>query len=221
MSTSTLRHDCRTGNLARLKKQSSAGAFSDDASENNQAVQLASRFGHLDVLKWLVEESKLTIDFTAVSNWPVQLAAENGHLDVVKWLVKESGQAVDITDHDNLALQLAAENGHLDVVKWLVEESGQAVDVTAVSNRAVRWAAGSGHLGVVRWLVEESGQTVDCRDCETWELVEDFNNLTEDIRAYLLFVKQLQEMLGLDDWKTGLELRKTASRQRLPLTGRI
>ena len=56
---------------------------------NNCAVRWASRYGHLEVVKYLVSQG---VNVQRVCyNWlsPVQLASENGHLEVVMYLVSQ------------------------------------------------------------------------------------------------------------------------------------
>ena len=167
-------------------------------------IQTACEFGNL---RWLQDQKRLGLlgDVTEDDNWAVQRASGNGHLDVVKWLVKESGQPVDVTATENYAVRWAAYYGYLDIITWLVEESGQAVDVTAKDNWAVKSAAAKGYLETVQWLVEKSCQVIDCRDCETWEVRTPFWEWPKNCRVYLIGVKTLQEALGLDSWKTGLD----------------
>jgi len=79
--------------------------YSDDA------LDLAARNGHLDVIKWL--HANRTEGGTG---WAMDLAALNGHLDVIKWLHAHRTEGCTKS-----AINWAAINGHLDVIKWLEE----------------------------------------------------------------------------------------------------
>ena len=213
---------CETGNLDWLKAQKAAGAFSKPWVGSSRLIQLAAANGHLDVVKWLVFESRQPSSSTEDNNFAVRMAAANGHLNVVRWLVEESGQAVDLTAGECRVLQVAAEYGHLEVVKWLVKESGQQLDITTTDNYAARWAAANGHDAVLRWLIEDSGQLIDCRGKDILLISRGFDDLNESIKTYLIQVRMLQEALGLDNWKTGLDaiaieqtIRQPASKTRI------
>ena len=207
----------------------------DVTLDNNCATRLAAVNGHLDSVKWLVLKSGQDIDVSELNHYALRMAAVNGHLAVIKWLVidypahlaeKDEDRTkkyyADITNHVTSAVVLAAESGHLDIVKWFVKESGQTIDVTASNLYAVRWTAQNGHLDVVRWLIEDSDQIVDCRNYQTWEAETDVASWPAPIQDYLATVKSLQETLGLEDWKTGLDtLSQTRRRQGSGRVSRI
>ena len=45
--------------------------------------------GHLDVIKYIVEDQHCRLVWQSTTNSLLQLACENGHLDIVKYLVEE------------------------------------------------------------------------------------------------------------------------------------
>jgi len=106
-------------------------------------VTIAARHGHLDVIKYLVEEKG-----EEIGDYAVEDAAENGHLDVIKYLV---GKGAEIGD----SVKNAAKNGHLNIVKYLVDEKGKEI------GSAVNHALSNGHLAVVKYLVDEKGAKIE------------------------------------------------------------
>ena len=137
-------------------------------------AQAAARFGHLELVRWLVEEQGFEIDDAVVDN-----AAGSGNLELVQWLWGNEGVEVD-----KRLIRRATESGHLELVRWLVEEQGFEIDDAVVDNaagsgnlelvqwlwgnegvevdkRLIRRATESGHLELVRWLVEEQGFEID------------------------------------------------------------
>ena len=72
------------------------GLNSQDArSRDNYALRWAARYGHLDVVKWLVSTFNLNADdVRSWNNWALRWAAERGHLDVVKYLCEITGDTV-------------------------------------------------------------------------------------------------------------------------------
>jgi ankyrin repeat protein len=192
----------RTGNLAWFQHHKAAGTLPNlmltDTSDYYPHDRAAEN-GHLEILRYLVEESGQVIDLTADDSYPLRWSAETGHLPVIRYLIEDSGQSVDATLNDNFALRWAACNGHLSVVRYLIEDSGQPVDVTAKDNWALRWAAEHGHLPVVRYLIEESGQPIDvfANDNELLRTAAD-TSLSFELRTYLETVIPLIASLGLD-----------------------
>ena len=58
----------------------------------NEALRLAAREGHVEVLKWLHYTFRLTADDSrSVDNEALRCAAENGHVEVLKWLQETFG----------------------------------------------------------------------------------------------------------------------------------
>lgn len=56
--------------------------------------EIAIKWGNLEALKWLVNDSGQTVDLTVFDNRGVVTAAAYEHLDVLKWMVLESKQPV-------------------------------------------------------------------------------------------------------------------------------
>ena len=129
-------------NLAVVKYLVENGA---DIYNKDYALQEACSNGHLEVVKYLVEQntkkSKRCEGFSLVS------AAKNNHLDVVKYLLEKG---VDIHTDNNDALRKASKNNHLEMVKYLVEKGAYIHP----NNGALESASKNGHLEVVKYLAE-------------------------------------------------------------------
>ena len=94
----------------------------DITADNNYAIELVSRNGHLEVLKYLHENGA---DITAKDNCAIRCASGNGHLEVAKYL---HTNGADITAENNCAIRWASENGHLEVVKYLYTNGSDITD---------------------------------------------------------------------------------------------
>ena len=109
-----------------------AGASVDIRNNNGGTVlMLAARYGHLDVVRYLLEAGASVGLQIALG-----LAAGGGHLDVVKELL-DAGASVDMQDNfGNTALMRATWDGHLDVVRYLLE-AGASVDLQNEDGKTV------------------------------------------------------------------------------------
>lgn len=94
----------------------------------NSALRIAAGYGHLDIIRYLVDHGvnlhsrgDVGVLFGLKRGETALLsAAENGHLDTVKYLIE---QGVNIHAFYNNALIGATENDHLDMVKYLIEQN--------------------------------------------------------------------------------------------------
>ena len=91
---------------------------SKSAFWSSTMLHAASRNGHLNVVKFLIERNVSLSARDGVNFTALQLAAQNGHLEVVSFLHENGAQA------DQVALYHAAANGHDEVVKFLLQDAG-------------------------------------------------------------------------------------------------
>jgi hypothetical protein len=100
----------KIGELALVIRSLKSGAniygYYDDA------LGLASQKGHLEIVKYLVEN----VGNIHFKDNALKMASENGHLETVKYLV-EAG--ADIHAENDRALKFAKINRHLEIVKYL------------------------------------------------------------------------------------------------------
>jgi len=82
-------------------------------AENDYVLRWASDNGHLEVVKFLIEQGA---DIHADDDASLRWASYYGHLPVVQYLVE---QGADIHADDDGALSCASYNGHLLVVEYL------------------------------------------------------------------------------------------------------
>jgi len=113
-----------------------------DLMHNDNALEYASRFGHLSVVKYLVEKGA---DMKAI-NRALMIACYRGHLPVTQYLVE---QGADI--HGHLLIR-ASECGHLSIVQYLLHKGA---NIHAMGGSALHKACQYGRLSVVKYLVEQ------------------------------------------------------------------
>ena len=128
--------------LEYLARKSIVGDY-----DKNLALELASKYGKLELVKYLVEHGA---DIKIHYSESLIQASKNGHLPVVEYLVKHGA---NITAHDNIALQLASARGHLPVVEYLVRHGG---DVTANNYEPLKAAYRNKHFPVINYLIQNS-----------------------------------------------------------------
>ncbi|GAB4289945.1 MAG: hypothetical protein Kow0068_15440 [Marinilabiliales bacterium] len=125
------------GDLGKVAKYIKNGV---DVNAKNRArwtaLAYASKYGHFDIVKYLVEHGadvNLTVN---VGSTPLQIALNYKHYDIAKYLLK-NGADVNIPDITGMtALAWAAKNGNLDEVKFLVE-NGADVNSKNVNARTI------------------------------------------------------------------------------------
>jgi hypothetical protein len=122
----------RTGNLAWFqfyKAESRLPNLNLSDEENWLPLELAARSGHLDIIRYLIEDSGQSLEIFANDTDILRIAAAHGHLDIVRYLIDEVNPLMTTCSLINLAFRVAAAYEHLAIVRYLIEDSGHPVDV--------------------------------------------------------------------------------------------
>ena len=112
---STIYNACRDGNIAVVKRL--LFLLADPSANGNWAIQLASKHGHLEIVKLLLDDPR--VDPSTSDNLAIRCASHNGHTEVVKLLLEDP--RVDPSVYYNQAIRNSRENGHTEVVDLLTE----------------------------------------------------------------------------------------------------
>jgi predicted ATPase len=128
----------------------------DPAADDNAAIQIASRNGHLPVVDRLLQDER--VDSAANSNYAIQLASQYCHLPVVERLLQD--ERVDPAADDNYAIRMASEYGQVPVVDRLLQDA--RVDPAANSNFAIRMASRNGHFSTLVCLLQHLRVNATC-----------------------------------------------------------
>lgn len=115
---------------------------------NNYPIRIASQNGHLDVVKLLLNDSR--VNPQALDNSAIKLASEYGHLEVVKILLDRE---INPGAGNNYPIRLASQNGHYEIVKLLLLDV--QVDPSAGDNYAIKSAFANNHINVVKLLIQK------------------------------------------------------------------
>ena len=122
-------------------------------------LHFACKAGHLNIVKYLVEERECdtTCLLTTSEITILHLATANGHLDIVKYLVSKR-----ICDPDNAekfgfaSLHFACYFDHLEIVVYLITELNQPLNTKdSDNNTPIHFACECGHLEIVKYLVKQ------------------------------------------------------------------
>ena len=131
----------------------------DIHTNDEEAVQEASRGGHLDVVQYLVSVGADIHARDDEGGGALQDASFGGHLDIVQYLVS---LGADIHAYEDGALRDACSEGHLNVVQYLVYIGA---DIHIKDDWPIRFASFGGHVDVVKYLVSV-GADIHAKDDE-------------------------------------------------------
>ncbi|EGW10937.1 Espin-like protein [Cricetulus griseus] len=146
----------KDGDVATLERLFEAGALSPGITDELGAglVHHATRAGHLDCVKFLVQRAKLPGNQQAHNGaTPVHDAAATGNLAELCWLVRDGGCGLQDQDASGVSpLHLAARFSHPALVEWLLHEGHAATLETLEGALPLHHAAVSGDLTCVKLL---------------------------------------------------------------------
>ena len=154
---------CEHGNLSQVKRL----VEEEHVDPSYKGVCCASQSGHLDIVKYFVEERKCNVECKdQFGITPLHYAAAGGRLAIVKYMIKEKGCDPMYRDASGwTTLHCACKFGNLDLVKYLVEE--RKVDPTCQDEHGVTpvlVSAQCGSLDVVKYLIEVKHCDINFRD---------------------------------------------------------
>jgi len=154
------------GLISIVKKLVNNGARIDTKSKDGaHAAEAAALEGHLEVLKYLIQEEPQVVDLKGFKGrTPLIRAARNGHLNIVKFLL--SHQEVDIDSQDNYggsSLMAASLYNHTEVVEFLVQKGANIQLKRKSGSHAAYFAAQEGNLKILNFLVQNAPDVVDMK----------------------------------------------------------
>jgi hypothetical protein len=150
------------------------------------AFRRACFIGNFEILKWLVQTSKVTAEEAKYGSYALQLACGNGHLKIAQ-LLHHTFKSRPTRRGCNVALQWTCEGGYFEIARWLIKTFNlTSENVKSGENYAFRWACAKGHLDVAQWLAEKFNLTVeDVRSENNWAFRRDFENGHNDVTNWL------------------------------------
>ncbi len=83
------------------------------------ALWLACFYGHLEVVRTLIEIGKADINISDHKNWtPLRAAICQGHIDIVKYLIEQFNAVIDETRDFFIAIKY----GHFHIIDYLLNQ---------------------------------------------------------------------------------------------------
>ena len=150
-------HDAAAvGDAGRVQElvQSNPSLAKSQSPDGFPVVALASVFGHLDIVRYLVQKGADVN--AAASNGSgynaLTGAVASGHTATVKWLLGNGANANYKYGLGYTPLLTAAANGRLEILKLLVEHEADAQAVTNDGKTAVGLATARNHPEILEYL---------------------------------------------------------------------
>ena len=152
---------CNNGQMDIIKYLFEEQYYDLDSKTNDgkTPLHLASEEGHLDMVKYLIEELKQHGDSdcrTDNGDTPMHLACLNGHLKIVKYLVEM--QSYDLccknnSDETPLHYVCQSKSEALNLFCFLVKS--KCYDLTNYGQTLLQYASKMGHFNICKILTEE------------------------------------------------------------------
>jgi len=119
----------------------------------------ASQLGHPDIVRFLVEDMKASVDIRDLENHtPLMLAAGSaetpGHVDAVKILVHNNADVNAKDDGDYSSLHLAVLNGNIEIAKVLLGAKCDVNHKNIDGFTALHTACGQKNSGLAQLLLD-------------------------------------------------------------------
>ena len=152
---------CLNGCFATARALVERGGASVHAAQSSNgftALMGAAQEGHLDIVRWLLDQgAEANYATPATGQTALISACHQGHLEVARCLVESGGARVNAADpaSGNTALAAASRSGHLGAVTYLLGRGANG------ATAALCGACYEGHLEVLRALLERGGAEAD------------------------------------------------------------
>ena len=156
-SETELYYLCRAGLTASVARKLSMRSFDVEGKSNGETcLMTASRFGHLDICRLLIEKGAKADARELVGMTPLHFAIK--HVEIVR-LLCDHGADIDARDmmFEITALSQAAFEGYLDVVQELVERNAEINARNTDGWTALMGARLNGKADVDAYLVAHGG----------------------------------------------------------------
>ena len=174
-----------TGNRKLLESLSNTYHINVNAINEygSTALILSSRAGHLDCVKFLLQQGADINTSAKYAYTALLLSAYYGHLDCIKFLLQQGADINTRNARGSTALTLSAQQGHLDCVKFLVQQGVNIHDKNKNNDTALIISAYKGHLDCVKFLLQQGADIYVEHSDASLKLVASAGS--SDVESYL------------------------------------
>ncbi|KND88668.1 Ankyrin-2 [Tolypocladium ophioglossoides CBS 100239] len=134
----------------------------------NLAVQLAARFGTLEVMNLLLERGHGFADTDPSGRTALHWASRGGFGGVVKALLRRGAEVDAKTTNGMTPLHWAAKHGHPEVVMDLIQHGANPAERTDDGRTALHWATSRGHAAIAKILLSDPRVDATCTSRNGW-----------------------------------------------------
>lgn len=113
---------CESGQLEIMKLLYNIIKDLDLNLDNNFLFRNSCENGYVDIVKWLLENSKNPINIRMMNEYPFRISCKNGYLELAKLLYQlgiDNNDPINITAKHHYAFIRSSENNHIETAKWL------------------------------------------------------------------------------------------------------
>eukprot|EP01114_Cavostelium_apophysatum_P001950 TRINITY_DN11707_c0_g1_i1.p1 TRINITY_DN11707_c0_g1~~TRINITY_DN11707_c0_g1_i1.p1 ORF type:complete len:526 (+),score=54.31 TRINITY_DN11707_c0_g1_i1:62-1639(+) len=162
-----LKDACQTGNLTKAEELLDAGtnANGNKIPKNGDTrnlgfiiipLLLASEFGHLPVVKLLLERGADVNQDSHHEVTALHVAARNGHADIVTLLLAHNANVHAVNFERETALHRAATGRHISVIDALLSAGADVNAVASGGETPLHCASREGHVEAVNYLLQRN-----------------------------------------------------------------
>uniref|UniRef100_A0A8C5H5K7 Fem-1 homolog A n=1 Tax=Gouania willdenowi TaxID=441366 RepID=A0A8C5H5K7_GOUWI len=128
-------------------------ALAEEKTQGGTPLLVASRYGHLEVVDYLLEHCKANVELGGGPP-PLWAASAAGHLPVVKTLLKHGASVNNATLTNSTPLRAACFDGHLSIVRYLVEHKADMEIANRHGHTCLMISCYKGHKEIAKFLLD-------------------------------------------------------------------
>ncbi|XP_005992019.1 protein fem-1 homolog A [Latimeria chalumnae] len=139
-------------------------ALTGEKTDGGTPLLIASRYGHLEVVEYLLERCGVSVESGGAVNFdgetiegapPLWAASAAGHLAVVHSLLRHGASVNNTTLTNSTPLRAACFDGHLEIVKYLIEHNADMEVANRHGHTCLMISCYKGHKEIAKYLLEK------------------------------------------------------------------
>lgn len=176
----------KNGDFDYIKFMVKTGRDDDTTCYLNTMLHITCKYGHVDIVRYLVERGSDINALNAYDDTPLHFACENGIMELVTCLLEHGANVNAVNMDGKTPLHIACEYGaKIDVIEYLIMK-GAIVNVKDYEeNTPLHWAC-SHNLDTVKCLVEHGANVNERNYVDDPPLYFACGYYHDDIIRYLL-----------------------------------